>query len=446
MDIQSSPLSIRAINALTQAGYKTVEECQGLSERKLYSLKNLGKKSVLEIRHFCQSVKTDNPNASKRRTNIKRVDDTETNRDYYMAVLPIPVSQILFSVRVKNCLDKLKVKSIKDLVQITETRILDQKNAGKKSAKDILLFLGELDLKLGMKLSQEMLGEIDEALKSKKDPSHFLDTFRKLYPAKSIILDKLREQVIGIKRIEFYRRCFELYKQNGTLQSVAKSLKLTRERIRQILVKGTRYGLFKYSGYEYPFVSKESIIESYSKTMSLSTVAKSHSISTVYLRKLLTAYGVKDADLEKLRLETQKGECIELHKQIEAELGHAPSTTEMQRTRRWRYLSLKICRLWGSIEFFRNELNIHRPKRVLPEVSRLAFEKRRRLAFIVRMQNLDQIRECLGNSGPLSTLEISYDCGMKPPKTYRLLGMLMSTKEIVREGEGNTTKYRITVN
>ena len=446
MDIQSTALSIRAINALRKAGYKTVEQCLNLSERKLYSMKNLGKKTVLEIRQLCKEFKGTIPHDMKRSVNVKSFDDVEANKDYYKSVLSIPVAQILFSVRAKNCLIKLKVGSIKDLTRLNEQKILKQKNAGKKCVREISNFLNQLDLKLGMKLSPEILSEIENVTQLKQDPVQILDQFRVAYPAKAAVLDDLQNQVIGADRIKFYKECFDLYKQHGTLENVAKRLKLTRERIRQILVKGTRLGLFKYSGYEYPFVSKESILDSYSSSMSLTVVSKANKISVSYLKKLLTAYGITDTDLEKIRLDTQKRECIEFHKKIEAELGHPPSTTEMQRTRGWRYLSLKICRLWGSIDAFRNELKITRPKRELPEVSRQAFEKRRRLAFIVRMQNLDQIRECLGNNGPLSTLEISYDCRMKPPKTYRLLGMLMSTKEIVREGEGNATKYRISVN
>ncbi len=443
MDIRSTNLSVRAMNALRSAGYKTVEECLGLSERKLYSIKNLGKKTVLEIRQFCKEYK---PKKSIDLIHKKNASDALESLDYQKTVLSIPVSQVLFSVRVRNCLDKLKVVSIKDLVRLTEQRILNQKNAGKKCARDIQFFLNQLDLKLGMKLSDEIISKIENNIQSTNNPTDLIGQFKEKYPAKAKTLENLQNQVIGADRIKFYKECFYLYEQQGTLESVAKTMDLTRERIRQILVKGTRLGLFKYTGYEYPFVSKEAIIKSYSDGMSLSKAAKSNRISVAYLKKLLTAYGITDDELEKIRLDAQKNECIELHRNIEAELGHVPSTTEMQRKSGWRYLTMRIRRLWGSIDAFRSELNIVRPKRELPEVSRLAFEKRRRLAFIVRMQNLDQIRECLCKAGSLSSVEISYECGIKPPKTYRLLGMLISTKEIVRVGEGSGTKYRLAGN
>jgi hypothetical protein len=81
-------------------------------------------------------------------------------------------------------------------------------------------------------------------------------------------------------QIERLQTTYNLYKQVGTLEAVGKQVGVTRERVRQLLVQGDRMGLFKYIPYEYPFVSKEKIIEDYMKTLSFSRVARLNNIPT----------------------------------------------------------------------------------------------------------------------------------------------------------------------
>jgi len=158
---------------------------------------------------------------------------------------------------------------------------------------------------------------------------------------------------------------------------------------------------------------------------------------------MLTAHKITEKDLEAVRLNSRKNKCIEFYRKIEAELGHPPTTTELQNRRGWRYLSMKISRMWGSIDAFREELSIPKPIRTFPEASRKWLENRKRVAFIVRMQNLDQIRDCLTKTSPLSCSEIACECNIKPPKALRLLNLLLSRGEIVREGTGISTKYNL---
>jgi len=65
-----------------------------------------------------------------------------------------------------------------------------------------------------------------------------------------------------------------------------------------LLAQGDRIGLFEYNPREYPFVSKEKIIEDYKKTFTLSRVARLNNISTTYLCRLLTAYSITEQQLE----------------------------------------------------------------------------------------------------------------------------------------------------
>ena len=56
---------------------------------------------------------------------------------------------------------------------------------------------------------------------------------------------KKHKKLYGSK-IKRYQNIFQLYKEHGTLEKVGREVGRTRERIRQILVRGNRHGLFEY--------------------------------------------------------------------------------------------------------------------------------------------------------------------------------------------------------
>lgn len=249
--------------------------------------------------------------------------------------------------------------------------------------------------------------------------------------------------------VERLQEIHRLYKDLGTLAAVGDKIGVTRERVRQLLEKGTKLGLFEYKPFDYPFVSKETILADYKEHLSLGRVAKTNHITPGYLRKLLTAYGITEEKLHSLLIEGHKANCIKQYNSIQEQLGHHPTTTELQNSKSWRYLSMKITRLWGSFDSFRDELDIPKPSKGSPtfsEDTRKWREERQRLALIVRMQHLDRIRECLNTPEPMSTTEIAYECGLPGQRTLALLKLLLATGEVVREGNLSSTKYRLNTN
>ena len=246
--------------------------------------------------------------------------------------------------------------------------------------------------------------------------------------------------------VERLQEIHRLYKDLRTLAAVGEKIGVTRERVRQLLEKGTKLGLFEYKPFDYPFVSKETILADYKEHLSLGRVAKTNHITPGYLRKLLTAYGITEEKLRSLLIEGHKAKCIKQYNSIQEQLGHHPTTTELQNSKSWRYLSMKITRLWGSFDSFRDELDIPKPSKGSPtfsEDTRRWREQRQRLALIVRMQHLDRIRECLNTPEPMSTTEIAYECGLPGQRTLALLKLLLATGEVVREGNLSSTKYRL---
>jgi plasmid maintenance system antidote protein VapI len=249
--------------------------------------------------------------------------------------------------------------------------------------------------------------------------------------------------------VERLQEVHRLYNVLGTLAAVGKKIGVTRERVRQLLEKGTTLGLFEYKPFDYPFVSKETILSGYKEQLSLGRVAKTNHITPTYLRKLLTAYSITEEDLRSLLIEGHKAKCIKQYNSILEQLGHHPTTTELQKSKSWRYLSMKITRLWGSFDSFRDELDIPKPSKgsaTFSEDTRKWREERQRLALIVRMQHLDRIRECLNTPEPMSTTNIAYECGLPGQRTLALLKLLLATGEVVREGNLSSTKYRLSTN
>jgi hypothetical protein len=149
-----------------------------------------------------------------------------------------------------------------------------------------------------------------------------------------------------------------LYQKERTLQAVGERIGVSRERVRQLLVRGSKMGLFQYESFHHtqPFVSKQKILADYRRLLRLNRVAKANGLSRWILIKLIDLYGITQNDLKRIRFEGWKLQCIDEYKGYAAKLGHPPTTAELQKGS-GRYLSHKITKLWGSFGAFRKELH-----------------------------------------------------------------------------------------
>lgn len=82
-------------------------------------------------------------------------------------VLNIPISDFELSVRSKNCLEKMNIRTLKDLTRITEADLLSFKNFGETSLNEIKIILSQKGLRLGQAL--ESYNEADLFSKINKD-------------------------------------------------------------------------------------------------------------------------------------------------------------------------------------------------------------------------------------------------------------------------------------
>jgi len=70
------------------------------------------------------------------------------------AVLEIPVTDFELSVRARNCLKKMNIRTLGDLIKTTESELLGYKNFGETSLKEIKDMLNAKGLRLGQALEE----------------------------------------------------------------------------------------------------------------------------------------------------------------------------------------------------------------------------------------------------------------------------------------------------
>ena len=88
------------------------------------------------------------------------VMDVDMNRkeDRRNQLLRTPISDFELSVRSRNCLAKMNIQSLGDLIQRTEAELLSYKNFGETSLQEIKDILGAKGLRLGMRREDVVVG------------------------------------------------------------------------------------------------------------------------------------------------------------------------------------------------------------------------------------------------------------------------------------------------
>ncbi|HEX4794056.1 MAG TPA: DNA-directed RNA polymerase subunit alpha C-terminal domain-containing protein [Humisphaera sp.] len=81
-------------------------------------------------------------------------EDMDRRGDRRNAVLDIPISDFELSVRSRNCLKKMNIRSLGDLLRTTEPELLSYKNFGETSLNEIKALLASKGLRLGQNADQ----------------------------------------------------------------------------------------------------------------------------------------------------------------------------------------------------------------------------------------------------------------------------------------------------
>jgi DNA-directed RNA polymerase subunit alpha len=79
-------------------------------------------------------------------------DDSESRGNTRNAILDIPVTDFELSVRSRNCLKKMNIRTLGDLLKVSEQELLAFKNFGETSLNEIKTLLASKGLRLGQAL------------------------------------------------------------------------------------------------------------------------------------------------------------------------------------------------------------------------------------------------------------------------------------------------------
>ena len=79
-------------------------------------------------------------------------EEQERRLDQQNQVLQIPISDFELSVRSRNCLKKMNIRYLGDLLKVSEAELLAYKNFGETSLQEIKTILGQKKLRLGQML------------------------------------------------------------------------------------------------------------------------------------------------------------------------------------------------------------------------------------------------------------------------------------------------------
>ena len=89
-------------------------------------------------------------------------EDQERKEDRLNQILRTPITDFELSVRARNCLNKMNIVTLGDLVRLSEQELLSYKNFGETSLNEIKDILGSKGLRLGMK-HEEAVASIEAA-------------------------------------------------------------------------------------------------------------------------------------------------------------------------------------------------------------------------------------------------------------------------------------------
>lgn len=88
-------------------------------------------------------------------------EEKEKKKTHKHQMLETPISDFELSVRSRNCLKKMKIETIGDLLNITEAELLSYKNFGETSLREIKAILDSKNLRLGMALEEKQFAPTD---------------------------------------------------------------------------------------------------------------------------------------------------------------------------------------------------------------------------------------------------------------------------------------------
>lgn len=140
-------LSMRAQNCLNRLGLKTIGQLVSKTEDELLETPNFGQATLKEVKELLATrglTLSTTRGAPVRARDLVRMQDQAEKE----GILAKPVSDFEWSERIRKAFEKLKVRSIGEIVAKTEQEFLSCENFGQTSLKELKKRLGQMGLTL----------------------------------------------------------------------------------------------------------------------------------------------------------------------------------------------------------------------------------------------------------------------------------------------------------
>lgn len=232
------------------------------------------------------------------------------------------------------------------------------------------------------------------------------------------------------------------------MQKTADHLGLTKQRVSQLLNKGKKYKLYTYELARKrnlknlaEKIGRENLIREIKNEIIIPKICKKLGIDIVDFHKLIKHF---ELDYQDYNLSARQRRYIRMYMNIVDELGHHPSTTEMNTRTKWRGVWSGLSRHWNSMEKFRREFGIEQPPRFIHPNTIVGFREHKIKVKQKKATNIDKIRELLQNYSIPVNIEMiasNFTCARGTINNY--LTTLISTGEIIKIREGKRVKYTL---
>ena len=260
LKINTLYLSVRSANCLHKMKIKYVGDLVQFKESELLKVRNLGRKSLRELKEYVSDL-----GLSFGMEIQSRLSDGEGKIIYYkpediskrrakealkekITFLFIPIKDLDLSVRSANCLHKMKIKYLGDLVQLRESELLKVRNFGRKSLRELKQNLSDLGLSFGIKIrgwtpEKIKILSIKYREKIKEKNNQLAIKYRhSLNVNVKYLEDELLYIFCSLVRTDRNKKIVtKFYGWDGrgkrTLEKIGEEFGLTRERVRQIILR-----------------------------------------------------------------------------------------------------------------------------------------------------------------------------------------------------------------
>lgn len=189
-DPQHAEAAFRSAWLCDQAGdddaaIEFYKQCTALKPAHVNALINLAvlyeeKEKFSEAEACLRDVLAEYPNHTRAKQFLESVDSSFTmvydeqtleERERRDAILDMPISEFELSVRSRNCLKQMNIRTLADLLRTTEAELLSYKNFGETSLAEIKALLAQKNLRLEQTLQPAEPAGLPAALPMASDAS-----------------------------------------------------------------------------------------------------------------------------------------------------------------------------------------------------------------------------------------------------------------------------------